>query len=91
VIDGKDGTVVAGGEMTVAAATVSHGGVTLAVGSETATDMTPIPGSVRLPAGVSVQRVASALHAVRTPPGEIAAIFAALREVGALSADVVVR
>lgn len=91
VIDGKDGTVVAGGEMTIASATVSHGAVTLAVGSETASDTTAIPGSVRLPAGVSVQRVASALHAVRTPPAEIAAIFAALREVGALSADVVVR
>lgn len=91
VIDGKDGTVVAGGEMTVGSATVSHGAVTLAVGSDTATDTTAIPGSVRLPAGVSVQRVASALHAVRTPPSEIAAIFAALREVGALSADVVVR
>lgn len=91
VIDGKDGTVVAGGEMLVGAATVSHGAVTLALGAETASDTTAIPGSVRLPAGVSVQRVASALHAVKTPPSEIAAIFAALREVGAVTAEVIVR
>lgn len=91
IIDGKDGTVVAGGEMIVGAATVSHGAITLAIGSETANDTTAIPGSVRLPAGIPVQRVASALHAVRTPANEIAAIFAALREVGAITAEVVVR
>ena len=91
VIDGKDGTVVAGGDMMVGAATVSHGAVTLALGADVAADTSAIPGSVRLPANISVQRVAAALHAVRTPASEIAAIFAALREVGALSAEVIVR
>ncbi len=91
VIDGKDGTVVAGGEMLVGAAVVSHGAITLAIGSETASDTTPVPGSVRLPVGISVQRVAASLQAVRTPPSEIAAIFAALREVGAITAEVIVR
>jgi len=70
---------------------VSHGAITLAIGSETATDADPVPGSVRLPAGISVQRVAASLQAVRTPPSEIAAIFAALREVGAITAEVIVR
>jgi flagellar P-ring protein precursor FlgI len=91
VIDGKDGTVVAGGDMTVGAATVSHGAITLALGTDDAADTSAIPGSVRLPANISVQRVAAALHAVRTPPSEIAAIFASLRQVGALTAEVVVR
>jgi flagellar P-ring protein precursor FlgI len=90
VIDGKDGTVVAGGEMAVGAAVVSHGAVTLAIGAEP-DDAATIATSVRLPVGTSVQRVASALHAVRTPPSEIAAVFAALREVGAISAEVIVR
>jgi flagellar P-ring protein precursor FlgI len=54
-------------------------------------DTAAIPGSVRLPAGLPVQRVASALHAVQTPAAEIAAIFAALREVGAITAEVIVR
>jgi flagellar P-ring protein precursor FlgI len=65
--------------------------ITLALGPDVAEDESPIPGSVRLPANISVQRVAAALHAVRTPPSEIAAIFAALREVGAITAQVVVR
>jgi flagellar P-ring protein precursor FlgI len=91
VIDGKDGTVVAGGEMLVGPAVVSHGAITLAIGKETASDTTAVPGSVRLPAGISVQRVAASLQAVRTPPSEIAAIFAALREVGAITAEVIVR
>ena len=91
VIDGKDGTVVAGGDMMVGAATVSHGAITLALGADVAADTSAIPGSVRLPANISVQRVAAALHAVRTPPAEIAAIFASLREVGALTAEVIVR
>jgi flagellar P-ring protein precursor FlgI len=91
VIDGKDGTVVAGGDMIVGAATVSHGAITLAIGNVAPGDTAAIPGSVRLPAGIAVQRVASALHAVQTPPSEIAAIFAALREVGAITAEVIVR
>lgn len=91
VIDGKDGTVVAGGDMMVGTATVSHGAITLVLGADVASDTSAVPGSVRLPSNISVQRVAAALHAVRTPPSEIAAIFASLREVGALSAEVIVR
>jgi len=91
VIDGRDGTVVAGGEIVVGAATVSHGAITLAIGNVAPDDTAAIPGSVRLPAGLPVQRIASALHAVQTPASEIAAIFAALREVGAITAEVVIR
>ncbi len=91
VIDGKDGTVVAGGDMVVGSATVSHGAITLVLGADVAADTSAVPGSVRLPANISVQRVAAALHAVRTPPSEIAAIFSSLREVGALTAEVIVR
>lgn len=91
VIDGRDGTVVAGGDMVVGSATVSHGAITLAIGKIADNDTAAIPGSVRLPAGIPVQRVATALHAVQTPVNEIAAIFAALREVGAITAEVIVR
>jgi len=91
IIDGRDGTVVAGGDMVVGAATVSHGAITLAIGNLAPNDTAAIPGSVRLPAGIPVQRVASALHAVLTPASEIAAIFAALKEVGAVTAEIIVR
>ncbi len=88
IIDSRDGTVVAGGGLTLGAAVVSHGPLTLAIGS-TVTD--EVPGSVRVPAGTSVQDVAVALHAVAATPSAIAAIFRSLKDVGSLSAEVVVR
>jgi flagellar P-ring protein precursor FlgI len=95
VIDARDGTVVAGGELTVGPAVVSHGGVTLTIGgaepAAAGAAGAAVPGDVRVAPGASVQRLAAALHAVQTPASDIAAIFAALREVGAISADVVVR
>jgi len=97
IIDGRDGTVVAGGDLTVGEAVVSHGAVTLTIGAADAPPppgtgaAPPAPGDVRVVPGTSVQRIAAALHAVQTPPVEIAAIFSALRDVGAISAEVVVR
>jgi flagellar P-ring protein precursor FlgI len=101
VIDGRDGTVVAGGEMSVGEAVVSHGAITLSIGAADAApaagaangkpDTSEAPGNVRVTPGTTVQKIAAALHAVQTPAPEIAAIFLALREVGAISAEVVVR
>ena len=45
----------------------------------------------QLAAGTSVQKVASALRALQATATEIAAIFGALRDAGAISAEVVVR
>lgn len=92
VIDGRDGTVVAGGDMAVGPAVVSHAGLTLSiVAGGMADGGAPMRGDVRVPAGTSVQQVAAALHAAQSTPREIAAIFASLREVGAIGADVVIR
>lgn len=93
VIDSRDGTVVAGGDVSVGAAVVSHAGITLAI-TAPGDAAPPAEGGiapVRLPVGTSVQAVAAALHAAQSTPREIAAIFAALREVGALGAEVVIR
>jgi flagellar P-ring protein precursor FlgI len=92
IVDSKDGTVIAGGDMVVGPASISHGVVTLVIGNDKAMDADTITaGNLRLPGGTSVQRIASALHAVQTPPTEIAAIFAALRDSGALYAEIIVR
>lgn len=102
VIDGRDGTVVAGGDISVGEAVVSHGGVTLTIGGPAGATAAPAapgpngPGgggnqAVRVATGASVQAVAAALQAVQTSPSEIAAIFESLREVGALSAEVTIR
>jgi flagellar P-ring protein precursor FlgI len=90
IIDGRDGTVVAGGSLQVGEAVVSHGSMTLTVGGAAA-DAQAVPGDVRMSAGTSVQDVAAALHAVAAPPAAIAAVFESLREIGAVSAEVVIR
>jgi flagellar P-ring protein precursor FlgI len=89
IIDGRDGTIIAGGDLTVGEATVSHGGVTLTIG---ATDTTTAPpNAVRMAPGTPVTRVASALHAIQAPPNEIAAIFESLRSIGAIACEIVIR
>lgn len=91
VIDTRQGTVVAGGEMPVGPGVVSVSGVTLSIGRQRSDSTPPAPGAVSVPAGTTVQQLASALQAARTPPQQMAQIFAALRQVGAISAEVVSR
>lgn len=89
VIDGRSGTVVAGGDLLVGEAVVSHDGITLSVGATT--DSTSTKGDVRVSAGSTVQTIAVALHSMQSTATETAAIFEALRTVGAISAEVVVQ
>lgn len=89
VIDGRDGTVVVGGDLAIGNAVVSHGAITLTVGG--APGGAEVPGAVTVETGTPAQEVAVALQALQTPPMEIAAIFESLREVGALAAEIVIR
>lgn len=89
IIDSRDGTIIAGGDLTIGEATVSHGGITITVGANDTTAAPP--GNLRLAAGTPVTRVAAALHAVQAPASEIAAIFESLRAIGAIAAEVIVR
>lgn len=89
IIDGRDGTVVAGGGMTVGEAVVSHRGITLTVVGGGVS--TPETGLVAVEPGTSVQEVAAALQSVGAPPSAIAAIFHALKDVGAMTGEVTVR
>lgn len=88
IIDGRDGTVVAGGELAIGNAVVSHGAVTLTIGGGPGAE---VPGSVQMQTGTPAQDVAVALQALQTPAMEIAAIFESLREVGAIAAEIVIR
>ena len=90
VINARDGTVVAGGDVRVGTAAVSHRGITLRVG--------PQPGAVRAGQGVlavetgaTVQEVAAGLHAAGATSQEMAAVFEALHDVGAVTAQVAVQ
>ncbi len=88
VIDGREGTVVAGGDLRVGATVVSHHGITLQSGGSTPPQSA---GLVRVDALAAVEDVAAALHAAGAGGGEIAAVFEALQAAGALHAEVVVR
>lgn len=90
VIDSRDGTIVAGGDLVVGEAVVSHGAMTLTIGGTGPADAAA-PGEVRVAPGTSVQDVAAALHAVAAPPRTIAAIFESLRAIGAINAEVTIR
>jgi flagellar P-ring protein FlgI len=89
IIDSRDGTIIAGGDLTVGEATVSHGGITISVGAIDTT--AAVPNNLRMAPGTPVTRIAAALHAVQAAPAEIAAIFESLRAIGAIAAEVVVR
>lgn len=89
IIDARSGTIIAGGDLTVGEATVSHGGVTLTIGANDTTDATP--NAVRMAPGTAVTKIASALHAIQAPPNEVAAIFESLRAIGAIACEIEVR
>jgi flagellar P-ring protein precursor FlgI len=89
IIDGRDGTIIAGGDLTVGEATVSHGGVTISIGPVDTS--AAVPGNLRMAPGTSVLRIAAALHAAQTSPSEIAEIFESLRAIGAISAEIEIR
>lgn len=89
VISARDGTVVAGGDVRVGPAAVSHRGITLRIGG--GTDSTTAQGLLGLKPGATVQEVAAGLHAAGATSAEVAAIFESLVEVGALGAQVVIR
>jgi flagellar P-ring protein precursor FlgI len=89
IIHGREGLVVAGGDVTIGAAVIHHQGITLEIGDTAAPS--DYRGVVRLAAGVPVQDVASGLHAAGARARDISAIFEALRDAGALRAEVVVR
>lgn len=91
IIDGREGTVVAGGTTRIGPAAVSHHGLSLQVGQMVAAGEPGSPGSVWLGAEATVQDVVAGLHAVGAQPREIAAIFESLKAAGALTAQVVVR
>lgn len=96
VISGREGTLAAGGDIRIGPAVVSHHGITLQIGGKNpaasaAGGAAADPKLVALGGGSSVEDVAAALHAAGAEPGEMATIFEALRNSGALHAEVVVR
>jgi flagellar P-ring protein FlgI len=91
IIDGRSGTVVAGGNMTVGRAVVSLNGLTLRIGTAPADGAPDVPGLLTLAAGTTVQDIAAGLRAVGAPARDVVAVFDGLRAAGAVTAEVVIR
>lgn len=99
VLDARSGAVVLGGDLRVGPSAIAVAGVTLSIGAPAADttgreepgERAPAPTTLRLAAGVSVQDVVQSLQTLRTPPNVVAAVFDALRQAGALNAEVVLR
>jgi flagellar P-ring protein FlgI len=89
IISSREGTVVAGGDVRVGPATISHHGITLQIGAPRESE--PVEGLVRIDARSSVQDVAAGLQAAGAKPDEVVAIFEGLQAAGALNAQVVIR
>lgn len=91
VISGREGTLVAGGDLRVGPAVIHHQGITLQIGSGASSDAQSTPSLVQVSADASVRDVAAGLQAAGAKPDELAAIFEALHAAGALPAEVVIR
>ena len=92
VINERTGTVVVGSDVTISTVAISHGDLTIdiidpAAGQQAA----PQQGSVVLMRETAkVGDLAAALNALRVSPEDIIAIFQALKELGALNAELVI-
>jgi flagellar P-ring protein FlgI len=91
IIDGRSGTVVAGGNVTVGNAVVSLEGLTLRIGAAPVDGAPDVPGLVTLAAGTTVQDIAAGLRAVGAPARDVVAVFDGLRAAGAVTAELVIR
>ncbi|MHB1297443.1 MAG: flagellar basal body P-ring protein FlgI [Gemmatimonadaceae bacterium] len=86
LIDARDGTIVAGADLTLGDGLVSVEGLTLMIGAA------PADSSSRAaPGRTTVRDVASVLQAAQASASQVAAVFLALRDAGALRAGVEVR
>lgn len=91
LVDSRQGTVVTGGEIRVAPASVSVNGITLTIGGQASALEPDGFGAVAVSENVSIQEVVAALQNAGATSRDIAAILRGLRDVGAIKANVVVR
>jgi flagellar P-ring protein precursor FlgI len=88
VLSKRDGTVVAGGDLRVGPAVVSHRGITLRIGGAGGRGS---EGLVDVAADAPVRDVVAGLHAAGASADDLIAVLGALQAAGALAAEVVVR
>ena len=86
VINEKTGTIVAGGEITLSEVAISHGDLVLEVGGDTAKGAKA--GSMfMIEKKTTLKDLVKALNAIGTSPDDLISIFQALKQNGAMVAD----
>jgi flagellar P-ring protein precursor FlgI len=89
LVDARDGTIAAGADLVVLDGVVSADGITLAIGGAAADPAAASGETIR--SGARVRDVMEALRVLRASPQQTSAIFLALRDAGAIRAEVIVR
>ncbi|MCL5019753.1 MAG: flagellar basal body P-ring protein FlgI [Patescibacteria group bacterium] len=100
VVNERTGTVIVGGDVRISPVAISHGDLSIQI--QAAPAAAPVPGAAPQAAqqkrmvvlgeteGNSVQNLAEALNALSVTPKDVIAIFQALKQAGALQAELVV-
>lgn len=111
VINERTGTIVANSKIKIASCAISHGNITITIGStldvsqplpfsqgqtaivpRTETTVTEAGGGIiALPEMPTIEKVASVLNALGLTPRDMMAIFQAMKQAGALQAELVIR
>lgn len=92
VVNEKDGTIVMGGDVRISEAVVSKDGVTIRVEKSKGTDRGSDKASVaHIKASSTVKDLVDSLNYIGAPTRDIISILKALKDAGALHAELVVR
>ncbi len=92
VVNEKDGTIVMGGDVRISEAVVSKDGVTIRVEKSKGTDKGPDRASVAyIKASSTVKDLVDSLNFIGAPTRDIISILKALKDAGALHAELIVR
>ncbi|MEK9150420.1 MAG: flagellar basal body P-ring protein FlgI [Candidatus Desantisbacteria bacterium] len=92
VINERTGTIVMGENIKVSACAISHGNLSIAVAEEGASGKKAMKQErvLLLKEGASVKDVVASLNAVGATPADVIAILSAMKEAGALYAEIVI-
>ena len=92
VINERTGTIVMGESIKVSACAISHGNLSISVAEEGATGKKAMKQErvLLLKEGASVKDVVASLNAVGATPADVIAILSAMKEAGALYAEIVI-
>jgi flagellar P-ring protein FlgI len=91
VVDSRNGSVIAGGDIRVGPASISYGDIALTVGAAPPDPLAQAPGAARVAPNASVHDVVAALRTAGARPSEVAHILLSLQRAGAIRAEVIVR